>query len=475
MLKTNKKNKDTNNIVEKNVNEVKIKQNIENNVNEVKIEENIEKNVEQNIEQPVIRKKGRPRKNVTEVPVVQKVEEKKKRGRKKKECVEEVKKKKKRGRKAAVKFFSSSIRKKIPLTTVMKDNNGYILHLDVKEENEANFENNIKSKTEYDLEDDNNIIQDDKNKLLNMILYKLKEDNKEFAEELEKEYDDLLENDNSILTDFLENKESGSSLRDLYEKRIENREKQDTILIDKLENLHKEKEIFDKITFTEDINEDESLYKKNCKNTENENIKNDNRKKGFFEVLSNFIENKKWLEKTDVCCWWCCHKFDTVPLGLPIYYNNVTNKFQVKGIFCSFACIVAYKNTIKYKIKNIEYLIKYLYTKLTGAKLSDTIKVAPPRCSLNMFGGELTIEEFRNSFNENKIYKLVEYPMFVSKDYIEEIDIKNVKKVNQSVFKENTTKLHNLDEQRITDAKTRLSKIEKTIVTVGNTIDKFIM
>ena len=66
------------------------------------------------------------------------------------------------------------------------------------------------------------------------------------------------------------------------------------------------KEIFDKITFTEDINEDDSLYNKNCKNTENENIKNDNRKKGFFEVLSNFIENKKWLEKTDVCCWWCC-------------------------------------------------------------------------------------------------------------------------------------------------------------------------
>ena len=92
--------------------------------------------------------------------------------------------------------------------------------------------------------------QNDKNKLLNMILYKLKEDNKEFAEELEKEYDDLLENDNSILADFLENKDSeNSSLRDLYEKRIENREKQDTLLIDKLEHLHKEKEIFDKIIY----------------------------------------------------------------------------------------------------------------------------------------------------------------------------------------------------------------------------------
>jgi hypothetical protein len=311
-----------------------------------------------------------------------------------------------------------------------------------------------------------------------MILYKLKEDNKDFAEELEKEYDDLLENDNSILSDFLET-DNGNNLRDLYEKRIANREKQDTLLIDKLENLHKEKEIFETITFTEDIKEkeiDKDYNTNNEKLLDEDSKKYDNRKKGFFEVLSKFIENKEWLEKTDICCWWCCHNFDTVPLGLPINYNTINDKFQVKGIFCSFACIVAYKNTIKYKNNNIGYLIKYLYIKLTGAKLSDSIHAAPSRCSLKMFGGELSIEEFRNAFNENKIYNLVEYPMFVSKDYIEEIDIKNVKKVNQSVFKENTiVESHNLDEKLITDAKTRLSKIDKTIVTIGNTIDKFIM
>lgn len=453
--------------------------------------------VDQLCQEPIVRKKGRPRKVISEVVITEKKEEeKKKRGRKKKECVvEEVKKKKKRGRKAAVKFFSSSIRKKIPLTTVMKDNNGYILHLDIKEDEVIQeTESCIKQEKESCIKEEQESCvkrekescvkresSNEKNQLLNMILYKLKKDNKEFAEELEKEYDNLLENDNSILSDFLENGDNESNLRELFEKRIENREKQDKLLIDKLENLHKENEIFDQITFTEDIKEKNiELIKEEIKNDINEDIKDDNRKKGFFEILSNFIDGKEWVKKTDICCWWCCHEFDTVPLGLPIYYNSINNKFQVKGIFCSFACIVSYNRDIKSKSNKFEYLIKYLYTKLTGAKLNDIIKPAPPRCSLKMFGGELSIDEFRNTFNENKIYKLVEYPMFVSKDYIEEIDIKNIKKVNQNVFNETSNQklyngVYNLDEQRITDAKTRLSKMDNTIVTIGNTIDKFIM
>ena len=229
------------------------------------------------VPEPVVRKKGRPRKNVSEVVITEKKdEEKKKRGRKKKECVvEEVKKKKKRGRKAAVKFFSSSIRKKIPLTTVMTDNNGYILHLDVKEDEDNNdVKTDVKTKLEYD---QNTNISNEKNHLLNMILYKLKKDNKEFAEELEKEYDNLLENDNSILSDFLENPDNESNLRELFEKRIENREKQDKLLIDKLENLHKENEIFEKITFTEDIQDTNKNVDVN-KDGIKDDTKDDNRK-----------------------------------------------------------------------------------------------------------------------------------------------------------------------------------------------------
>jgi hypothetical protein len=135
--------------------------------------------------------------------------------------------------------------------------------------------------------------------------------------------------------------------------------------------------------------------------------------------------------------------------------------------------MMAYKDEMKNYNKN--YLIKFLYNKLTGGLLNDQIKPAPNRCSLKIFGGELSIEEFRNSSIENKIYKLIEYPMFVSKDYIEEVDIQNVKAVNQKVFKDqDIDKVFNLDDKRVEDAKIRLSQIERSTITLGNTIDKFI-
>ena len=82
-----------------------------------------------------IPKKGRPRKIIVE-PLEPVIQEPRKRGRKKKEKIvnEEPKVKRKRGRKACVKYFSSSIRKKMPLTTSLQDTDKYILYLDVENE-----------------------------------------------------------------------------------------------------------------------------------------------------------------------------------------------------------------------------------------------------------------------------------------------------------------------------------------------------
>lgn len=415
----------------------------------------VDENVVKDVEVVVKRKKGRPRKEVVEnVPAVP--EEKKKRGRKKKEVVvEEIKKKKKRGRKAAVKYFSSSIRKKIPLTTVLQDKNNYILHLDIQDNNSE--------KDDFELELNDSIegceLED------SVIFEKLKEETHENILELQKEYDDLLKDEELILSEI-----NDETLTELYEKRIEFREHQDTILVNKLETIHKENDIYNKINLISFSNE-----KVNVELTETEQ-KEHNKKRGFFEIMHQFLHTDNWLTKTDISCWWCCHPFSSVPVGLPIKYDNNKQKFHVKGVFCSFSCMLAYKNDNPvYKTKRD--LVNFLYTKLTGTFLLDIHLVpAPPRCTLKMFGGELDIEEFRNSFKENKMYKMVQYPMFICNDYIEEVDIENIKRVNQNVFSDNTVnnKIYNLDEKRIEDAKNRLSQIEKTTITLGNTIDKFI-
>ena len=411
----------------------------------------------------VKRKKGRPRKDITlqEVPKVP--EEKKKRGRKKKEVViEEVKQKKKRGRKAAVKYFSSSIRKKIPLTTVLQDNNNYILHLDVKDNNILEQNDNVINLESLENKD-----------VISNVFEKLKTENDKHLSEIQKEYQELLDKEESILNEIVDNEDNEDNLSELYEKRIEYREHQDNIIVNKLENYHKENNIFDKICSVEfSGNENEIDLETDNKI---DDIQINNRIKGYFELMRRFVCSDKWLYNTDVCCWWCCHTFDTVPIGNPDrYYTNV-EKFRVKGVFCSFSCLMAYRNDSCKKYSSTNYLVKFMYSKLTGTFLLDSnLTPAPPRSCLKMFGGDLTIEEFRNSFRENKIYKMIEYPMCVSKDYIEEVDIQNVKRVNHNVFVEMQSKTHNLDDKRVEDARNRLSQIEKSTITIGNTIDKFI-
>ena len=421
-----------------------------------------------NVEPIVKRKKGRPRKDTTIQNVPKNPEEKKKRGRKKKEVVvEEVKQKKKRGRKAAVKYFSSSIRKKIPLTTVLQDNNNYILHLDVKDDKD-NIDETLDVTIDAcnDENDGKLCTESDKKMHIDSIFEQLQKENDVNLTELQKEYDELLEKEDSIISEIVNNEDN---LTELYERRIEYREHQDNQLINKLEILHKDSNLVDKI-FGDDTTKTVVVEK-----DEQDDHQEQNRKRGYFELLRDFVKNEDWLHKTDVCCWWCCHTFDTVPIGMPEKYDDKVKKFHVKGIFCSFSCMVAYKRDAKLDCLK-EYLVNYLYNKITGTfLLNANLQPAPPRCTLKMFGGELTIEEFRNSFKENRIYKMIEYPMFVCKDYIEEVDIQNIKRVNQNVFTDNLQqKVSNLDNKRIEDARIRLSQIEKTTITFGNTIDKFI-
>ncbi len=123
-----------------------------------------------------------------------------------------------------------------------------------------------------------------------------------------------------------------------------------------------------------------------------------NLSKKIYESKVNLINKTsgKWEERTDIVCWWCCHKFDHIPVGIPEYITK--EKIYLSGNFCSFNCKMAYNLDLNdYKIWDRQANI-YQLKNIIDPENNIVIHPAPPRQTLKMFGGPLSIEEFRESF-----------------------------------------------------------------------------
>ena len=155
-------------------------------------------------------------------------------------------------------------------------------------------------------------------------------------------------------------------------------------------------------------------------------IKN-TRKKYLENKLFSVKDNKAILvEKTDIHCWWCCHQFDTLPCFIPDkFYNGI---YYVFGCFCSPSCAFSYNlNMTDQRVSIRHSLLRKLYFKVFNVKF---IPLAPQRELLKIFGGSLSIEEFRDSkmMIRRDIYTLLP-PMVPLIPIVEEITNDNKNEV----------------------------------------------
>ena len=124
-----------------------------------------------------------------------------------------------------------------------------------------------------------------------------------------------------------------------------------------------------------------------------------------------FKKNIDINSESSFACWWCCHKFVGLPIGIP---NKILKgKYQVFGNFCSFNCASAYIHELKdWNISERLSLLHQMYFSIYDVKEYETIKSAPKKEVLQMFGGKLSIQEFRESTNNHfKDYRLIIPPM----------------------------------------------------------------
>ena len=137
--------------------------------------------------------------------------------------------------------------------------------------------------------------------------------------------------------------------------------------------------------------------------------------------ITNMCENNtnnEWKMQTDTVCHWCCHNFNNVPIGIPVKYTN--KKFHCIGNFCSFSCACAYNYTINDTNTNTWERFSLLQLLSTKYGLTEPIKCAKPRETLQMFGGELTIDQFRKN-DDNIIFFKNNYPMISVSEQVEEL------------------------------------------------------
>lgn len=190
---------------------------------------------------------------------------------------------------------------------------------------------------------------------------------------------------------------------------------------------------------------------------------NDPRKQYKLKITMLDVTTSQNILNNEQCknisCFWCRHRFDTYPIGCPIRYipsqikktlqiqfkkstskkiqsedcdvkdsyiikENISNTdliksseqpiqnnvFETDGIFCSFNCCLAFIDDNSYNSKytlskNLLMNIYYIVNNINVSSITpefELFKPAPSWRLLKEYGGHLTIDDFRDSFNKIK-------------------------------------------------------------------------
>jgi hypothetical protein len=138
----------------------------------------------------------------------------------------------------------------------------------------------------------------------------------------------------------------------------------------------------------------------------------------YYNLKANLLvqfkdsSDVKTIPKTsDVACFWCCHTFANRPVVLPI--RDTGDHLQVMGNFCSPECACAYLFDMRQDSHTRWEQLALLY-RVYGEACGGKIHPAPSRNGLKLFGGSLTITEYRNLIRSHKVRVDVHLPPMVS-------------------------------------------------------------
>ncbi len=115
--------------------------------------------------------------------------------------------------------------------------------------------------------------------------------------------------------------------------------------------------------------------------------------------------------RTDLHCYHCVHPFETPPLFLPIEYRPERREYVGFGVFCSPGCAKRY--AIERPTFNTPNQMTHIAQLAREMGVTNPVCPAPPQLRLKIFGGDLSIDEFR-AMSQQGVSVILHVPPFVT-------------------------------------------------------------
>jgi hypothetical protein len=225
-----------------------------------------------------------------------------------------------------------------------------------------------------------------------------------------------------------------------------------------------ESHVSDSMPFTFENEYDTSLNdKQNLETSNPTNTLIENNSTSSKTVTTSLSEN-------GICCWWCCHSYQTSTVSLPINKNDA-NDYTTVGRFCSPECAAAYNFESGHKYGDVWKQYTMLHNLVFSLLPQDTtmrIKLSPPREALGMFGGPYSILKYREFIkNSNMQLKMSVTPINPMFSITEET-------IPNNIYPSKTKKEDiPLDTNRVQKASTELRLKRMKRQTRENTLENF--
>ena len=119
----------------------------------------------------------------------------------------------------------------------------------------------------------------------------------------------------------------------------------------------------------------------------------------IHEIVSKIHTQAEYPPGT--ACFWCCHTFSWNPCVIPTHYDVYTKQYSAEGHFCSPECALAWT----YSDSTLTDSQRWLRHSLIQSMYHDMYKTselrpAPDKRVLRLFGGTLSIEQYRRYVKE---------------------------------------------------------------------------